>query len=89
MLLASCGSVVSLLNKAQDAPPGEGTHKLLAAEGAHHLRLGRLHGRAVGVDWDAGSGSFGLLVLAVDAVFLGDRHFGGSGWRSFVELWVR
>ncbi len=53
-----------------------GAVELLAAEDADGLGLGRLHGGSVGVDGDARAGGFGLLVLTVDAVFLGNGHFG-------------
>lgn len=49
-------------------------HEVLAAEVANrHLLLG-LDGRAVLVHLDTRAGGVGLLVLAGDAVFLGDRH---------------
>jgi hypothetical protein len=48
--------------------------EVLAAEGADGHGLCGLDGRAVLVHLDAGAGGVGLLVLARDAVFLGDRH---------------
>jgi hypothetical protein len=48
--------------------------EVLAAEGADGHGLCSLDGRAVLVHLDAGAGGVGLLVLARDAVFLGDRH---------------
>jgi hypothetical protein len=50
--------------------------EVLAAEGADGHGLCSLDGRAVLVHLDAGAGGVGLLVLARDAVFLGDRHVG-------------
>lgn len=62
-------------------------HEVLAAESADGHGLCGLDGGAVLVDLDAGAGGVGLLVLALDAVLLGDRHgewwdvcgFGGGG----------
>lgn len=48
--------------------------EVLAAEGADGHGLSGLDGSAVLVDLDASAGSVGLLVLALDAVLLGDRH---------------
>lgn len=51
------------------------TRQLLAAELADGLFLGRLDWGAVLVHRDAGTGLLGLLVVLLDAVFLGDGHF--------------
>ena len=54
--------------------------QLLPAESTDgHLLLG-FDGCSVGVDFDAGACCFGLFVLAVNTVFLGDRHgcYGGG-----------
>lgn len=58
-----------------------GAVELFAAVDAHGLGLGRLHGSSVGVDCNTCARGFGLLVLAVDTVFLGDRHV-----ETFVRL---
>ena len=50
------------------------THQLLLAEDADRSSLFWLDRSAVGVDRDTGAGGLGLLVLAVDAVLLGDGH---------------
>lgn len=49
-------------------------NEVFAAVGADGHLLARLNGRAVLVDLHASAGSVGLLVLAGDAVFLGDGH---------------
>ena len=51
-------------------------NEVFAAVGANGHLLARLDGSAVLVDLHASAGSVGLLVLAGDAVFLGDRHDG-------------
>ena len=52
--------------------------EVLAAEGADGHGLSGLDGSAVLVHLDASAGGVGLLVLAGDAVLLGDRH--GERW---------
>jgi len=47
---------------------------LLPAESAQRLLLGRFDGKTIGFDGCASASGIGLLVLARDAVFLGDRH---------------
>lgn len=49
-------------------------NQVLAAVGADGHLLAGLDGGAVLVDLHASAGGVGLLVLAGDAVFLGDRH---------------
>jgi hypothetical protein len=51
--------------------------EVLAAEGADGHGLRGLDRGAVLVHLHAGAGGVGLLVLAGDAVLLGDRHVGG------------
>ena len=48
--------------------------EILAAEGADGHGLSGLDGSAVLVHLDASAGGIGLLVLAGDAILLGDRH---------------
>lgn len=55
--------------------------EVLAAESADGHDLRGLDRGAVLVDLDAGASGVGLLVLAGDAVLLGDRHF---EWVGFV-----
>ena len=50
------------------------TYQLLLAKDADGRGLGGLLGGTVGVDGDASAGGFGLFVLAVDTVLLGDGH---------------
>ena len=57
--------------------------EVLAAEGADGHGLCGFDGRAVLVHLHAGAGGVGLLVLAGDAVFLGDGHVGRR-----VFVWV-
>lgn len=52
--------------------------EVLAAEGADGHGLSGLDGSAVLVNLDTSAGGVGLLVLAGDAVLLGDRH--GERW---------
>jgi hypothetical protein len=52
--------------------------EVLATVGADGHGLRGLDGSTVLVDLDTGASSVGLLVLALDAVLLGDRH--GEGW---------
>ena len=52
--------------------------EILAAEGADGHGLSGLDGSAVLVNLDTSAGGVGLLVLAGDAVLLGDRH--GERW---------
>ena len=53
---------------------GLATHQLLLAENADRGCLWLLLGGSIGVDGNASAGGLGLLVLAVNAVLLGDRH---------------
>lgn len=57
--------------------------EVLAAVGADCHGLSGLDGSAVLVHLDTSAGSIGLLVLAVDAVLLRDRH--GEKWWLLVE----
>jgi hypothetical protein len=50
------------------------TYNFLLAEDADRGSLLGLDGGTVGVDGNASASGLGLLVLAVDAVLLGDRH---------------
>ena len=66
--------------------------EVFAAEGADGHGLCGLDGRAVLVNLHAGAGGVGFLVLAGDAVLLGNRHVGGCMcvWccGGGVGLWV-
>lgn len=50
------------------------TYELLATKCTDGFGLGCFHGSSVGVDFGTGSSCVGLLLLAMDAVFLGDGH---------------
>lgn len=51
-----------------------GVVELLATKCTDGFGLGCFHGSSVGVDFGTGSSCVGLLLLAMDAVFLGDGH---------------
>lgn len=50
------------------------TYELLATKCTDGFGLGCFHGSSIGVDFSTGSSCVGLLLLAMDAVFLGDGH---------------
>ena len=65
------------------------THQLFAAESADRLGLVLLDGRAVGMYLHASARHVGLLVLLLDAVFLGDRHVARLAVLTVMLWWIK
>lgn len=65
------------------------THQLFAAESADRLGLVLLDRRAVGMDLHASARLVGLLVLLLNAVFLGDRHVARLAVLTVMRWWIK
>lgn len=60
--------------KKEEKKKKKKTYELLATKCTDGFGLGCFHGSSIGVDFGTGSSCVGLLLLAMDAVFLGDGH---------------